>query len=232
MKLIQSFILIASLLLNSCMTKVIWEEKKYYDEIIKDFLISDDGAKIIFLGKKYHYIFDDNSGLVKNLLQWKGRSKLEMYAIYFEATSPNDIKASLSISNMNQDVLLNQNISVLSQNEESFLKKLGFVEYKLKQGSRFENKLNLIGKRYLPNPDISYKIKSSLNKEYKIRITVGYSDFADKAQRVAMTPIGIVGDTVILTTITGMVIIAGAVGVAATPLYLVACTGSKKKCSH
>lgn len=231
MKTAQSFLVILSLLLNSsCATRQLWEEKRYYDDTIKEYLVSDDGSKVIFLGKKYHYIFDDNSGAVKQLLKWGGRSKLVMNIYDFKALSENDVKLSVWISSAPQKELSNKNLPTLSKEEIDFLRKLGFLEGKTGSNNMLSKKIDLNGTRYLPKPNVNYEISSSLNKEYKVKVE--YSNFFDKTVKVALTPITVAEDAIIIVTGTGLVITFGVVaGAISLPLYFVACVANpNNKC--
>ena len=61
--------LIVSLVLSSCSisaTEDMWSHKEHYYDKFDKFLISDEAKQVIFLGKKYHYIFDDNDGEIRS----------------------------------------------------------------------------------------------------------------------------------------------------------------------
>ena len=74
-KSILIFILIITNL-TSC-TKKLWR-KSYYVENFKNFMATKDGKKIVIFGKKYHYVFDDESKTIIKLLSWENKSKLEI----------------------------------------------------------------------------------------------------------------------------------------------------------
>ncbi len=105
--------------LASC-TDALWQ-KSYYSETFKNFLITKDGQRIVLLGKKYHYIFDDKSDTIKKLLSWESRSKLEMEMDGFLVNNTIDVNASVTVKSKTQ-----KNSSVeLSDQETNFLKDLG-----------------------------------------------------------------------------------------------------------
>lgn len=227
----QSLMFILALLLNSsCLTQQLWESKKYYDETIKEYLISADGSKVVFLGKKYHYIFDDNSGMVKQLLQWGGRQKLIMNLYDFEVTSKNEVKITASVTTASQEESSNKNLSALSVDEINFLKKLGFSKIEGVGNNILYKTIDLKGVRYLPKPGVSYEVSLSLNKEYKVKVE--YSNFFDKATKVALTPLSVTGDAFLIVSITGVTIVCVTVaGAISFPLYFIACEQNPKKCN-
>jgi hypothetical protein len=43
-------------------------EPRTYDETALSFLVTEDGSRLVVLGEKYHYIFDDISPSLKEIL--------------------------------------------------------------------------------------------------------------------------------------------------------------------
>jgi hypothetical protein len=232
MKKIQSLIIIFSLLFNSgCITSEMWNEKEYYDDTIKQYLISEDGNKVIFLGKKYHYIFDDNSGIIRQLLNWKGRQKLVMNIYDFKAISESDIKLSVWISSSFKKESSSKNLENLSKDEIAFLTKLVFSDQKWGNNQVLAKKLNLSGTRYLPKPAVDYKVgNSSLNKEYKVRVELEHESALNKSKKIALTPVTVVGDTITIVGGAGVLVVVLAI---ALPIYMVgSVVADVKKHSH
>lgn len=205
-----------SLLINSsCVTYTdkLWAKKrdKFYNETIKAYLISSDGEKMVFLGEKYHYIFDDTSGAVKQLLQWDGKQKLVISVYNFEATSENEVDLFLLVESASPKELSDRGLSALSTNEINFLKKLGFLDRKSNSTSMFK-RIHMSGTRFIPRTNTNYVSKSSLSREYKVQIKIGYDSFLDKkSTKIALTPVTVVGDTIIIATGLGGVIILSAI---------------------
>ncbi|MHC4182809.1 MAG: hypothetical protein ACYSR0_05620, partial [Planctomycetota bacterium] len=75
---IKAFLLclfsIVSLVGCTTTTTGIWEKPTYTDNINR-FLTTVNGENIIFIGAKYHYIFENNKSL-RNILSWKYRELL------------------------------------------------------------------------------------------------------------------------------------------------------------
>jgi hypothetical protein len=222
MKKILSPLVILTLLFNTgCITTEMWQKKEYYDDTIKKYLVSEDGAKVIFLGKKYHYIFDDNSGVIKQMLKWSGSSKLVMSIYAFEALSENDVRLFVWIESASEKELLSKNLSKLSKGEVDFLKKMEFLDKKSGNESILGKKINLSGTRYLPKPGVDYSaINSSLNKEYKVRVEVRYDSALGKSKKISLTPITIAGDAVVIVGIIGALAVSLAI---ALPFGFIGC---------
>jgi hypothetical protein len=52
---------------TGCFTPKLYEQHKY-DETSTSFYVTEDGSKVVVLGDKYHYIFDEVSPSLKNIL--------------------------------------------------------------------------------------------------------------------------------------------------------------------
>lgn len=178
--------------LASC-TDALWQ-KSYYSETFKNFLITKDGQRIVLLGKKYHYIFDDKSGTIKKLLSWESRSKLEMEIDGFLVNNTIDVNASVTVKSKTQ-----KNSSVeLSDQETGFLMDLGFTKDH-SNDTVLKQKINLVGTRYLPKSGVNYDKSSSLSsfsKEY--RVSIEQSSFGDKTIKIAFTPVALAADGVLM----------------------------------
>lgn len=184
----QNFLQAASLLiilfLTSCtVTKALWH--RTYDETFKEFLVSRDGKLIVFLGKNYHYIFSDDSGLIKELLYWHRR---DLVFINAEKTdlrldNNNNVTGYVFIESFDMD---------MPRQEHIFLESLGFRE--MPEGS-LVLKLKVAGKRYLPRNDLGQS-PASFDRTYVIHIDYPTGFFGGMA-KVALTPITVAADATI-----------------------------------
>jgi hypothetical protein len=203
--------------LASC-TDALWQ-KSYYSETFKNFLITKDGQRIVILGKKYHYIFDDKSGTIKKMLSWESRSKLEMEIDGFLVNNAIDVNASVTVKSKIQ-----KNSSVeLSDHEKGFLEDLGFTKAH-SNDDVLKKKINLVGTRYLPKSGVNYDKSSSFSKEY--RVGIEQSSFGDKAVKIAFTPVTLATDGVLMVagvTLMTVVITTRIVSCAAMGLKLKNC---------
>ena len=192
MSILKSFLIAILIIsnLSSCTMKI-WE-KTQYEENLKNLYITKDGKKIVILGKKYHYVFDDESGELIKLLSWKSRSKLEIENYDFRISEINKISGSITLKTKTPK----ERNNILNKNEKSFLKKLGFVN-----SSSFEvifkKKIDIFGNRYSPKSIENFDVATALNTEHKLNIEV--ADYADKTKKIILTPVAIVGDGLMIS---------------------------------
>ena len=192
MSILKSFLIAILIIsnLSSCTMKI-WE-KTQNEENLKNLYITKDGKKIVIVGKKYHYVFDDESGELIKLLSWKSRSKLEIENYDFRISEINKISGSITLKTKTPK----ERNNILNKNEKSFLKKLGFVN-----SSSFEvifkKKIDIFGNRYSPKSIENFDVTTSLNTEHKLNIEV--ADYADKTKKIILTPVAIVGDGLMIS---------------------------------
>ena len=227
MKKITSLFVILTLLINSgCSnTTKMWKKKSSYEDVIKNYLITDKGDKVAFLGKKYHYIFDDNSGIIKKLLQWNQRQKLKINIYNFKATSSSDVELMVEITGITSSQKLDTTDEISSSDDIAFLKKLGFLESDIKDGSTriIKKRIKLEGERYLPEPHTQYPVISSLSKEYKVTVQNTYDTALEKSKKIALTPITVTGDVITIALGVGAFAIFIAIAI---PIVFVGCIAS------
>lgn len=208
MKKITSLLAILTLLINSGCdgTAKMWKKKTSYEEVIKNYLISDKGDKIAFLGQKYHYIFDENSGVIKELLQWdqKQKLKIRIHDFYdFKATSPSDVILMVDITGTTSSQKSDNLDEISLPSDIAFLKKLGFLEIEITRGKTkmITKRIKLEGRRYLPKPHTQYPITDSLSKEYKVIVQNTYDTALEKSKKIALTPLTVTGDVFVAIAI-------------------------------
>lgn len=214
-------ILIFSLLISSCtmpsLTKALWENSTRND-VIKSVLISKETNKIVFLGKKYHYIFDDSSKILDRLFLNKKDFELKVSYSNFKINLKNEVTTELNIFTNKK----------LTAKQLSFLKELGFK----KSREYIEKTIKLNGNIYLPDPKVNYDIVSSkLSKDYNI--TLEYEKgFFRKSTAVVLTPVTVVVDVAMPFLAIGLAV-AGIVALASlVPLlipFAIAENGNNRK---
>lgn len=176
--------LIGIFFLTSCnLTRNLWNSE--YEETFKDFLVSQDGKYVVFLGDNFHYIFADNSGAIKVLLSWPNRNVLFINA---EKTELNIDRKNNVTGYTTIEVLNNK----LFPRDEIFLRSMGFTAAR---GEPLSLKLNLLGARYLPTDLGNYL--PHLERVYTIQIHDNTGIFGTAA-KVALTPITIAADSIVL----------------------------------
>ncbi|MES2676898.1 MAG: hypothetical protein V4612_01105 [Pseudomonadota bacterium] len=204
-KYFSSFLIIISLFLNSCtVTSNLWKNKIEQDTI-NQFLISEDG-KVAFIGQKYHYIFDDQSGFVTNLLAWNKKPKLEVTISKLKVSTSNEISGNFIISvKAVEGSPDHKNITMLTQNELSFLKNLGFQSRQNGNDVLMTKQITLKGTIYLPDPNVDYKLKSKLSKDYKVTVEFE-SNLGQRAGKIAITPITVTADAIFIGGVAVLVV--------------------------
>lgn len=193
MSTLKSILIVILIITNltSC-TSMLWKKNSYIDKF-KDVLNTKDGEKIVILGKKYHYIFNDDSLVLNKLLDWENNSKLEIEKYNIRITENNKIIGSIILKTKVEKNLNN----VLDEQDKSFLQTLGFQN----SGSNeaiLKKKIIVSGARYAPKSDANYDTTSTSNKEFKIKVEVD-DDFVDIAKKIAFTPVTVLADGVIIT---------------------------------
>lgn len=173
------------LFMSSCfLTNKMWHH--YYNDDIDSFITTRSGTQVAFLGKKFHYIFDDRAGALKEILFWKRRKIL-----YIDVESTR-LKVD-QFGNVNGHVAIKSTYLNPEPRDQKYLYNLGF--YRNKDGY-LEIELPLYGKRYIPDSR-RYKDKG-LNKPYRLKIEYEERDNpAITAGKVAISPITITLDAVI-----------------------------------
>ncbi len=184
-----SFILI-TFTLAGCVTSELWEDHsiyKPYEEAINAFLINPKDDSVIFLGEKYHYIFEKNDQL-SFLLEYYGNPAVK-FSIkdgnYY--VDSNKIKASFS-------VIIDDNTT-----DKNLLE-----WYEKNKNNR--NIISLKGMRYLANKKVNENSKK-LSEVIHIKVYNQYVVHENVAVNILMTPLAVITDGVIAVAVAGSWII-------------------------
>ncbi len=220
--------------LFGCATKYVWDvdnKYKYEKDKLIALYIDESGTKIIYAGEKYHYIFEKN---------YKGPSSIqdgdyigEDYEIKF---SKQDFDTFAKIV-INRN-FLNLKIENIKINEfETIRDKPNYIyakfsiifdEKKLNQQQFawltknvdiYESEKNLykniklFGSRYLASKEVNDKL-IKLKKPIDINMAITYTDEMHLLYKLALTPLAVVGDIVLVT-------FAVVVGVISLPFVII-----------
>lgn len=171
-KIIFSFFLI---FLSACtITNRMWSSG--YEDNIRSFLVTNNGNKVVFLSNDFHYILDDNSKFLSEILHSKFR-----YLIYF------DMEHSKIVLHENNEIEANLAIKLKTNRPSAdiyyYFKRKGFLEDK---NRHLFAKAQFHGKRYLAKRHIM-KHSRSLNRSYQINVV--NVDKKSRATKTALTPI-------------------------------------------
>lgn len=169
----------------SCLTKKVWNQS--YKENFNQFLISQNGNMVVFLGSKYHYIFHDNTKTLERLLKWPNRRNLfiNTQETKFNLKSNNIVTGHVTVESFYNN---------MPERDHEFLRSLGFRKKNKYMAPKI--KLMMKGKRYLPRADLGYDIPQ-FQRPYVIPIYY-QGDTIDNIKKIAITPITIAADSTII----------------------------------
>ncbi len=187
-----------------CATVGLWS-KPYYYENVSHALISSDSKTLVFLGDKYHYVFDDSENL-KDLLQWDGRKMLSPIL-----SGRSDI--TLDNNNyINGNILIKCNCDNASKEQIEWLEQQGFTHNIFFTGSPAEEKdlfaidIHIKGKRYRSNTPPLSNI-TPLNEKYTINIQHKSHSAQGVITRATLTPLTVALDGAATISIAGVVLL-------------------------
>lgn len=183
-KLKLIFLVVILVLVGSCkITKSMWD--KSYEEVVDSFITTADGREFAFIGQNYHYIFSDNSAIIKRILFWKRHDILyiDVNQTYLEVDTNNDVSGYITVKSAFSD---------LESEDDLYLQSLGFVKQK---NGDVSLKLNLIGKRYLANNQ-NYGT-FPLSKPYNFTIHYRENSLFETIGKAALSPITLTLDAII-----------------------------------
>lgn len=183
--LIKLFLCFFLCLQTSCVTKYIWGDKSY-DEEIEQFFVGSDGRSIALIGSSYHYVFSDNSGMLKNVLSLKQKGILQISdKTHLKLDSNNNITGAF---------ILEGPASILPREDLRVLKALGFEP---NRKDVITIKIHLVGRRYAPR-FLGQNVTNKLSDLYGIKIYYSDSNLAKDVGKAAITPIAVTLDAAIL----------------------------------
>ncbi len=190
MRIIKNSVRLAFLFLvlsaqTSCITQYIWGDKSYNEEV-EQFFAGSDGRSIALIGSHYHYVFADNSGLLRNILTLKQKGVL--------AINPKKTHLKLDKNNnVEGDLVLEGPASILPREDVRALRSWGF---EADSDDLMTIKLSLVGRRYAPRYLGQGVARTS--ELYTLKIYYSDSNLAKDVGKAAITPVAVTLDAVIL----------------------------------
>ena len=184
-KLAAAFLLSSLLLLTSCLTKALWGNKTY-DEEIKQFYVGADGRYLVLVAPEYHYIFTDNSGTLREILNLRQQGILNL--------SPNTALEVDNNNNIRGDVILEGPYDLLPHEDMVRLQLLGYVP---DERNNIRIKMNLSGRRYSARY-LQTDPAANLHNSYHIKVS--YKEdigFAEGVGKAAITPVAATLDAIL-----------------------------------
>lgn len=165
-------------------------EDTEYKETVEHFLMTEDGKKVVFLGKKYHYIIDASPEL-NSLLSWHNRHLIQPYFKLLEVDRENQLTGfyELYVSTEN-----------LPKTEVRWLEQQG-LEKSTDSSLVLKNKI--IGVRYTAKKLSSKQLSEKMSKSYSMTISTPRS----RLTKAALSPLAIAVDGVIVLTMVPLAVI-------------------------
>ena len=198
------FVGLAIFLSMGCITKQVLRTKHdytSYKEQIISFYLNPKGDEVAFIGKKYHYIFNKGTNEFIELLKNRDALKLE--------------QSNLKINTRVEDkTLVHSDITVmfidrgLTQKQRLWFQTHNFMQIRGRKETSYVKSYHISGDRYLSSSDVNAKVEK-LKHTLEIEIAEMQVKSGDTIRKIVMTPIAVVGDTIL---------IAGAIVLA--PIYL------------
>lgn len=184
---IINLLLIISLLASSaCVTKFVWGQKQYTENVTQ-LLIGERGQYVVLIGKEYHYVLTDSSGILATVLGLRQEEllKINIKKTYMRILSQNRIEGR---------VVINGPFNILPIQDIALLRARGLHEDK--RGD-IEIEVDVQGKRYRARPLGSQF--AGLGGVYKIPVYYSSdSNIVKDVGRMAITPITVSLDAVLL----------------------------------
>lgn len=173
------------LLLSSCtLTKAMWHQS--YEENFTEYLASENGDYVAFVGKEYNYVFEDKLGVMRELLKYheKNIAYIDAGKTYIYVDSNNNISGHTIIKSFG---------GTISKQDEVKLLAMGFSADKCDDG--LCRKIPLKGHRY-QNSQIDFgENRGHLERFYIFPVYYPPSTGAIVARTIA-TPFTIVIDAI------------------------------------
>ena len=184
--LIHIFLVLSLLASTSCVTKFLWGKKKYTENVTQ-LLIGERGQYIVLIGKEFHYVLTDSTGILATVLGLRQEEllKINIKKTYMKILSQNRIEGR---------VVINGPFNILPIKDIALLRARGLREDK--RGD-IEIKIKVKGKRYRARP-LGDQF-AGLGGVYKIPVYyTSQSNIIKDAGRMAITPIAVSLDAVLL----------------------------------
>ena len=179
-----------------CMTKALWRDNdvNIYDETIIAFYASKNVDEIIFIGKKFHYIFSIGTRELQEVLE--AREFLGLNQKNLSITTVIDRK---NLSSFHSGIGIEFKEEEITPQQRSWLKLHGFNVEKLgnaRQGYRIllVNHFSLKGIRYKADDKINSRV---VKLDYPINLEIT-EPVNNKVYKVLATPVALVTDAGLL----------------------------------
>ncbi len=206
-------ILLAIFLSMGCITKNLWRDKvkaKPYKEHIISFYGNKKEGRIVFIGEKYHYIFNKGTKELIELLDRKRDLNLKEEFRAIRATISEDnrdiVKVNITFQFKKEDLTKEQEKFILDNKNMMFIGG-GGKDNNETELYGYLLSYNLLGQRYRATAKVNSQVVK-LKNPIDIEI-LGFEVVNKKSTlyKVAMTPITVVADATLIVVGAGVAII-------------------------
>jgi hypothetical protein len=179
------FILPICFILASC-TSLLWKKPGYREEF-QSFLMSEDGAGLVVIGRKFHYIFSIDENL-QSILLWGNRKKIHPHFYDFSVSGDGIISGNYRL-----DIIVDGS----NGDDISWLLAAGFQESPEFHGEIknyfYDGVLN--GSRYRADRMVNAHVENMGKLSRKYQIFIGEADSSIwQAGKILMTPVTVALD--------------------------------------
>jgi hypothetical protein len=193
------FLILTALLslgMTGCVTTALYEkirEDASYTEEVTSVMISEDGKKLVFIGYRYHYVFDVPVGLSLSL---QSSFRKSLYTLFrdFKVDNNNHITGNIIFDGS------------ASQEGKKEAIELG---YNKRSSGTPALEISLQGKRYRSGDVATDRVEYKLNcHPYNVPV-LEEGSFLEKTALTALTPITVLADGVIVIAGVTLILVTG-----------------------
>ena len=223
------FVLITMVWFSSmgCVTKQVWTDKtraEPYQERIISFYANQEKEEVLFIGEKYHYIFNKGTKEFMPLLSAKELLNLsdKNINVYASLGHQDNRKANAHVMiHMKKSVLNNQQISWLEKHNFSLIQadsNYGTMHVyhpneQIINVDIYTKEYRLKGTRYIANKEVNQQVVK-LKNPLEIEVIEFYKvDEKSTLYKVAMTPLSVTADA-------GLIVIGAGAAIVYAPFAL------------
>ncbi|MCH9739552.1 MAG: hypothetical protein K0U38_01740 [Epsilonproteobacteria bacterium] len=196
-----------------CVTKVLWEDDTTmipYSEEIESFYYSKERGDIVFLGKSYHYIFNQNTQPLTELLASK--DMLQLHQKQLNITTYTDKKDPRMVHTY---IIAHFDNANVSEHQRQWLEKNQFRKQIVSERTLYSKRYSLRGERFIANRDVN-KQTIRLTHPLRLQINEYHIESKNALYKIAMTPLSVTADAALVVVGAGVV----GVGIILSPLIL------------
>lgn len=170
-------------------TQGLWKDSNYHERIDR-FLATDDGRQLVFVGRKHHYIFDNDSSL-REVLLWKHRGLLRtQISNGFTLKTKGNVSGTLNIickcgNATDQKIKELRSFGFSTNGQTRHYKSSNIIE-------PYTIKIRLNGKRYATG-NLDFRNYYRFKHAYNIKIKEPFKN-GEVERKVLLTPIAIAAD--------------------------------------